>query len=194
MESRKEVCKTITVFSKRHALSVESNGPCQPHTRLFEPGTHWYHPKQSLVSRSRTDSINNSRLGLISVDLMLSHSTPRVACVAYPLSQLEATHEGNSEGNRASPALLHSATPYTCLSCLHGLFPTSCNSEGPQANQGNGQEKAEKCKERGYILILKCEFPFGSKKFFLSLSKILSEANIIRQSRRMLKNCAHAHA
>lgn len=87
------------------------NGPCQQHTRLFGPSPHRYHAKQSLASRLRTDYISNSRLGFISVGLMLSHSTPRVAFVAHPLPQLKATQEAtdrdvplgvSSEGNTSA--------------------------------------------------------------------------------------------
>lgn len=184
--SHERKCVTPSLYFPRDALSVGSNGIlwALPATHKAVWAKHTLVPSKAVAGfQAEDDSINNSRLGLISVDLMLRHSTPRVMFVAHPLPQLKATHETTDrntllgvsrEGSMsASPALLHSATPYTCLNCLQGLFPTSPTSEGPQANQGNGQEKIEKCNERRYIPILKCEFPFGSEHFFASFQSAL---------------------
>lgn len=109
------------------------NGPGQQHTKLSGPNTHRYHAKRSLAFRLRTDDINNSRLGLISVDLMLSHSTSRVKFVAYPLPQPKATHEAtdrdmllgvSSEGNTSAyqPSIPPHPTPASAVSTVSSQY------------------------------------------------------------------------
>lgn len=140
------------------------NGPCQPHTRLFGPSTHWYHPKQSLVSRLRTDSINNSRLGLISVDLMLSHSTPRVACVAYPLSQLRPHTKGTVKGTvpPLTSFIPPHPTPASAVSSQHHPTPRV-----PRPTRGMGRRKQKSAKREDIFSFSNVNSLLALKFFFV---------------------------
>lgn len=133
-----------------------------PNRGLLEANTHYITQSSCWVSRLETDHINNSRLDLISIDLMFDHSTSRESHL-WHISFQNSRPQMNPQTQTYLWVWMAKGMWAPLLSSFLPSHPNTCLSwHYPNSGRREMSRRKQKCaKSKKISRLKKCKFPFA---------------------------------